>query len=143
MNNLIIPQNKKQPRSFGFVYVLQNIEMPEVYKVGMTTRSPHARAAELSSATGVPVIFDVVYYAEVANPMAQEKRVHEALAEYRVNHGREFFKADLYMIIQAIKDPASAFTNDETSIYSEWSSHPMAVIEQVARLLSAEPGGTA
>lgn len=63
MNNLIIPQNEKQPRTFGFVYVLQNIEMPEVY--------------------------------------------------------------------------------DEPPIYSEWSSHPIAVIEQVARLLSAEPGGTA
>lgn len=143
MNQSIIAQNNRQPRNFGFVYVLRNLEMPDIYKVGMTTRSPHARAAELSSATGVPVIFDVVYYAEVADPMAQEKRVHEALAEYRVNHGREFFKADLYTIIQAIKDPASAFTNDEPPIYSEWSSHPMAVIEQVARLLSAEPGGTA
>ena len=143
MNETIITQNIKQPRSFGFVYVLQNLEMPEVYKVGMTARSPHARAAELSSVTGVPVSFDVVYYAEVADPAAQEKRVHEALAKYRVNTGREFFKTDLYTIIQAIKDPDSAFTDDEPPIYSEWSSAPMIVIERVAKFLSADVEGTA
>ena len=143
MTDTIITQNIKQPRSFGFVYVLQNLEMPDIYKVGMTARSPHARAAELSSATGVPMSFDVVYYAEVADPMTQEKRVHKALEKYRVNAGREFFKTDLYTIIQAIKDPETAFTDDEPPIYSEWSSRPIILIEQVSRLFSTEPGGTA
>ena len=127
----------------NWVVSIQNLEMPEVYKVGMTARSPHARAAELSSVTGVPVSFDVVYYAEVADPAAQEKRVHEALAKYRVNTGREFFKTDLYTIIQAIKDPDSAFTDDEPPIYSEWSSAPIIVIERVAKFLSADVEGTA
>lgn len=141
MTETIITQNIKQPRSFGFVYVVQNLEMPDVYKVGMTTRSPHARAAELSSATGVPMSFDVVYYAEVADPMAQEKRVHKALEKYRVNAGREFFKTDLYTIIQAIKDPETAFTDDEPPIYSEWSSYPLIVIERTAKMLAMEVEG--
>lgn len=115
--------------------------MPEVYKVGMTMRSPNARAVELSGVTGVPTPFDVVYYAEVAEPMAQEKRVHEALNAYRVNSGREFFKAHLWTIIQAIKDPDTHFTSDEPPIYSEWSSHPLQVIEMSAKILSAEVMG--
>lgn len=141
MNNLIVPQNEKRPRTFGFVYVLSNLEMPDVYKVGMTTRSPHARAAELSKVTGVPTPFDVVYYAEVSDPMGQEKRVHEALSAYRVNSGREFFKTHLWTIIQAIQDPEAHFTDDEPPIYSEWSSAPLQIIEMSAKILSAETVG--
>lgn len=139
MNGLIIPQNEKQPRSFGFIYVLANASMPDVYKVGMTTRSPNARAFEVSNATGVPTPFDVVYYAEVAEPMMQEKRVHKLLADYRVNNGREFFKAHLWTIIQAIQAPDTHFTSDEPPIYSEWSSYPLEAIEKSAQILSAMP----
>jgi len=106
--------------SFGFVYILANNYMPDVYKVGMTTRSPQARAAELSSATGVPEAFDVVYYAEVKNPALEERRVHARLAEYRVNEGREFFIASLDVIVDAIRNEEAAFTASETIIYSEW-----------------------
>lgn len=136
-----ITQNTKQPRSFGFVYVLQNLEMPNIYKVGMTTRSPHERAAELSSTTGVPVLFDVVYYAEVSDPIRQEKRVHKALEKFRVNSGREFFKTNLHTIIQAIKDPEAAFTESEPQIYSEWSSQPMILIERAAKIMEMEAEG--
>lgn len=120
MNGLIIPQNEKQPRSFGFIYVLGHDLMPGVYKIGMTTRSPQARAAELSGATGVPSPFDVLYYAEVANPALEERRVHIHLAQYRVNENREFFAADLDVILDAIRNEEAAFTASETLIYSEW-----------------------
>lgn len=115
--------------------------MPDVYKVGMTTRSPNARAVELSSVTGVPTPFDVVYYAEVADPTAQEKRVHAALSTYRVNNGREFFQADLFTIITAIKNPDADFTSNQVPIYSEWSSYPLEAIEKSAQILSAMPMG--
>lgn len=120
MNSLIISQNEKQPRSFGFIYVLGHEFMPGVYKIGMTTRSPQARAAELSGATGVPSPFDVLYYAEVANPALEERRVHTQLAEYRVNECREFFDADLEVILAAIRNEDAAFTAKETLLYSEW-----------------------
>lgn len=141
MNGLIISQNEKQPRSFGFIYVLGNVSMPDVYKVGMTTRSPNARAVELSSVTGVPTPFDVVYYAEVADPTAQEKRVHAALSTYRVNNGREFFQADLFTIITAIKNPDADFTSNQVPIYSEWSSRPLHALEQVSKLSSIDANG--
>ena len=141
MNGLIIPQNEKQPRTFGFIYVLANTSMPDVYKVGMTTRSPNARAFEVSNVTGVPTPFEVVYYAEVAEPMMQEKRVHKLLADYRVNSGREFFKAHLWTIIQAIQSPDTHFTDDEPPIYSEWSSAPLQAIELSAKILSTETMG--
>lgn len=143
MNQPIIPHNLKQPRVYGFIYVLSNMHMPDIYKVGMTTKAPHARAAELSATTGVPMDFDVVYYAEVADPQGQEKRVHQALSQYRINSFREFFKADLFTIIQAIKDPDSAFTDDEAPIFSEWSSVPMVLIEKSFRTFVSEIEGKA
>ena len=56
MNQPIVPHNLKQPRVYGFIYVLSNMHMPDIYKVGMTTKAPHARAAELSATTGVPMV---------------------------------------------------------------------------------------
>lgn len=141
MNNRIIPHQPKYPKEFGFIYVLSNVEMHDVYKIGMTTRSPHARAMELSKVTGVPVPFDVVYYVEVSDPVKQEKRVHDALSYCRVDSGREFFKAHLWTIIQAIQDPDTHFTDDEPPIHSEWSSMPMKAIEMSAKILSCESTG--
>lgn len=99
-------------RSFGFVYVLSNLEMDGVYKVGMTDRSPHLRAAEISAATGVPQPFCVEYYAEVSSPAMYEKLVHKRLAQYRVSDSREFFRADIMEIVSAIRDPDNSPDSD-------------------------------
>lgn len=76
---------------FGFVYLLTNAYMPDVYKIGCTERSPHARAAELSAPTGVPYPFDVTAYIEVEDFQAVERTLHKACAEYRISNNREFF----------------------------------------------------
>lgn len=86
---------------FGFVYVLQHDAMPGVYKVGMTRRSPHQRAAELSSVTGVPGEFNVACYVEVEDPAGVERHIHESLRGSRVE-GKEFFRCPLSEIIACI-----------------------------------------
>lgn len=91
-------------RNYGFVYVLSNLEMDGVFKVGMTDRPPHLRAAELSAATGVPHPFNVEYYAEVSAPALYERMVHKKLEQYRVNDGREFFRVDIMVIVGAIRN---------------------------------------
>lgn len=99
-------------RSFGFIYILSNLEMDGVYKVGTTDRSPHLRAAEISAATGVPQPFSVEYYAEVSAPTIYEKLVHKKLARYRVSDSREFFRADIMDIVAAIRDPDDSPDSD-------------------------------
>ncbi|PIY04238.1 MAG: hypothetical protein COZ20_06175 [Gallionellales bacterium CG_4_10_14_3_um_filter_54_96] len=47
--------------SSGYVYVLLNQSLPGCVKIGKTTRDTATRAAELSSATGVPTPFMVAY----------------------------------------------------------------------------------
>ncbi|WP_053087086.1 GIY-YIG nuclease family protein [Enterobacter kobei] len=62
-------------KSSGFVYVMENENMPGIYKIGMTTNSPEARAKELSSATGVPSPFSVLAAFHSQNPRVDEKLV--------------------------------------------------------------------
>lgn len=75
----------------GFVYLLTNEYMPDVYKVGCTERSPHERAAELSKGSGVPYPFKVLCYIEIDDFQRAEREFHGWLKSYRISENREFF----------------------------------------------------
>lgn len=90
-------------KTIGFVYILTNDAMPGLCKVGMTMRSPHARAFELSGATGVPQPFVVAYYCEVENPAEHEKRIHAEFDHLRVGSGREFFRCEPEVLIPSLR----------------------------------------
>lgn len=94
-------------KTIGFVYILINDSMPGLCKVGMTMRSPNARALELSSATGVPQPFEVAYYCEVENPAEQEKRIHAEFDHLRVGPGREFFRCEPEVLIPSLRSDKS------------------------------------
>ncbi len=73
------------------VYVLTNPAMPNLVKIGKTTRSDvMARMNELYS-SGVPYPFECAYAVEVDNCSTVEKALHIAFDPYRGNHKREFF----------------------------------------------------
>lgn len=83
--------------------------MPGLVKIGFTERQAPDRAAELYS-TGVPLPFRVLHSWAVANAIATEKEVHSALAKYRVNSNREFFRLspdDAVQLINRILDAAA------------------------------------
>lgn len=80
--------------------------MPGVVKIGMTMRSPTARAEELSRATGVPEPFTVIYYAEVEDPFRVEAMLHSMFANDRVSGGREFFTTNPADISEALYETA-------------------------------------
>jgi hypothetical protein len=77
--------------SYGFVYLIVNREMPDVFKIGFTERSPHLRAEELSKSTSVPYQFDVLCYIEVEECQAVEVALHRFFRNWRVRPDREFF----------------------------------------------------
>lgn len=88
----------------GYVYVLVNPSMQGIVKVGRTERDPEERVKELSSATGVPTPFILVYHAYFDSCSEAEQRVHAALElkGYRVSTNREFFSAPVTEVINAI-----------------------------------------
>lgn len=104
--------------AWGFVYVLSNRCMPDVYKVGFTERSPHARMEELSRSTSAPCEFSLVCYAEYENAREVEQEIHDLLADVRVSPNREFFKCDLMRITALVM-------SDDACSQCEHEMHPM------------------
>ena len=67
----------------GNVYILINPCMPELVKIGHTTRAPKERAKELSDDTGIPTPFFVAWHEEVNRCEEIEQIVHARLDQYR------------------------------------------------------------
>ena len=88
----------------GFVYILTNPSMPDLVKIGCTTRTPEDRAEEISRGTGVPSKFHVAYKQPVSNPFETERLLHAHLAEQRVNQTREFFDLSLDEAIKLVHE---------------------------------------
>src|SRR5262245_58828227 len=76
--------------------------MPGLVKVGRTNRAPTDRLAELSSATGVPTPFELVYDVLVPDAQAAEAFLHVKLtaAGFRVSENREFFQAPIRDVVR-------------------------------------------
>ncbi|WP_110708529.1 GIY-YIG nuclease family protein [Salinicola sp. CR57] len=87
-------------RNAGWVYVLGNSYMPEVFKIGMTTGSVQTRMAQLYT-TGVPLPFDCMFAEWFADCWKAERYIHAALEDHRAESGREFFATDLRTIEHA------------------------------------------
>lgn len=90
--------------SFGYVYVMINPSLPDIVKIGKTTRDPNERAKELSAASGVPTPFIVVYYKPFKDCHLAELVIHKYFEDKgaRVNGNREFFKVTTVEAIDMI-----------------------------------------
>lgn len=80
----------------GILYAMTNASMPGLVKIGVTTDTAANRAKQLSAATASPTPFHVVYQKVVSDCNDAEAKVHAALADRRVNDGREFFEVSVY-----------------------------------------------
>ena len=77
----------------GYVYILVNSSLPNLVKIGRTTKEPNIRAAELSS-TGTPGRFIVAYSVLVDNCVEIESEMHSIFSKQRHTNDREFFDLD-------------------------------------------------
>lgn len=84
----------------GWVYIIANKSLPNLLKIGFSTKDPIIRAQEFNG-TGIPYDFQVLYDAIVINPREVEQRVHKHLAINREN--KEWFRIDLENAISAIR----------------------------------------
>lgn len=92
----------------GWVYIITNKAMPDLVKVGFSTKDPIDRAKELS--TGSPHPYIVEYEICVENPQKIEKSTHEILSF--INEGKEWFRCNIETAIKAIRKSC----NDEVVI---------------------------
>lgn len=75
--------------------------MPNLIKVGKTTKHPSKRMSELHS-TGVPTPFELEFSVMVEDCGFSEMAAHKALSHYRVAGNREFFKISVKKAIELI-----------------------------------------
>lgn len=102
----------------GHVYILVNASMPELVKVGKTTQTPNIRADTLSSATGVPTIFQVFKSYSVSDCDAAEKFAHTALegSVGRPNKNREFFNGPAQTICSILDDALAPWLSQSSRL---------------------------
>lgn len=86
----------------GYVYVLTNSSTNGIVKIGKTQKSPDERARALSTASGVPAPFVVVYQAYFQDCYKAEQFVHSKLEKFRVSNNREFFQVAIHEAVDAI-----------------------------------------
>jgi hypothetical protein len=98
-------------RPIEYVYILVNNSMPGMVKIGMTRKNPHERAKEISSATGVPTPWFVVWYFKCYASRVLEARVHDHLSQYRVSEDREMFRIDSGTAQRVIEELGDMFSN--------------------------------
>jgi len=97
----------------GYVYILINPAMEGLVKIGMTTRNPEERVKELSSATGIPNKFILIYQKKVDDCASCEKTVHNLLEAkgHRVSTNREFFNISTTDAIDVVSRACKEFSN--------------------------------
>ncbi|AFZ45299.1 hypothetical protein PCC7418_3180 [Halothece sp. PCC 7418] len=84
--------------SSGYVYILTNVSLPGLIKVGRTIRDSRSRARELFT-TGVPTPFQVAFEIFSDEHEELEADFHKELHDFRISDNREFFN---YPLNQAI-----------------------------------------
>ena len=83
----------------GWTYIITNMAMPDLVKVGFTMKDPQLRAEELNN-TGSPHPFVVQYDVLVNNPQQIEQKVHKELKDF--SEGKEWFRCSVERAIEAI-----------------------------------------
>lgn len=113
-------ENSVTSNNQGYVYVLANSAMPGLVKVGRTTRTASERAQELSSVSGLPTPFIVVYEQLFEDCSAAESHLHTLLAGrgFRVSENREFFNAPVNEVVRAILLTPGAITGEAIATQS-------------------------
>jgi hypothetical protein len=98
----------------GWVYVITNQSMPNLVKVGYSTKDPGLRAKELYS-TGVPHYYVVEYDALLNEPYEIEQKVHKLLKGCIEN--KEWFRCDVIKAVATIRQVAGGTIMHESIKY--------------------------
>lgn len=87
----------------GKIYILRNpFHKEALIKIGRTAFESEKRALQISSGTGIPYPFEVLFDEDVVDCELAEKLIHEKLHLHRVNPKREFFQLPLKQAVRTV-----------------------------------------
>lgn len=84
----------------GWVYIIKNKAMPDLLKIGFSTKDPFIRAKDFDGAA-LPYPYIVVYDVMVYSPYDVEQAVHKELTHLREN--KEWFRCSVLTAVTAIR----------------------------------------
>uniref|UniRef100_A0A6C0JLR7 Bacteriophage T5 Orf172 DNA-binding domain-containing protein n=1 Tax=viral metagenome TaxID=1070528 RepID=A0A6C0JLR7_9ZZZZ len=79
------------PDGEGDIYLMGNVTMPHMLKIGYTKNEPKSRASKISNNAGVFMGFHVIASFKCPDMRKFEKHLHDIFTEERVNPKREGF----------------------------------------------------
>lgn len=95
----------------GYVYVLNNAALPDLVKIGFSTKDPSLRVSELSN-TSVPTPFVLLYEVLVEDPYTLEQAIHKELKLINAHEGKEFFRISAEKAIHTVRSLVEATGRD-------------------------------
>ena len=104
----------------GWVYIIENESMPNILKIGYSTKDPVLRAKELAG-TGSPHPFRVVFDLLVEEPRSIEQAAHAILASKR--EGKEWFRCTHSEAIAVIRACAKLVLIERNNASEECGPH--------------------
>lgn len=108
----------------GYVYILTNVSLPGMIKVGRTFRDSRSRARELFT-TGLPTPFQVAFEIFSDEHEKLEAGFHQELCDFRVSSNREFFKYPLDKAITLLQELNSPPASQESVFQAESIFEPL------------------
>lgn len=87
----------------SIIYILSNPCMPNLVKIGKTTRKNIGDRMKQLFTTGVPLPFECEYACTVENCDEVEKQIHKGFKKYRLTESREFFEIEAEDVIAILK----------------------------------------
>lgn len=110
--------------SSGYVYILTNVSLPGLIKVGRTIRDSRSRARELFT-TGVPTPFQVAFEIFSDEHEELEADFHKELHDFRISDNREFFNYPLNQAIILLQKLNNSQSNKEFIAQAEDIFEPL------------------
>ena len=124
----------------GYIYIISNAGMPDLFKIGKTSRTPDDRLNDILQHTTwvspYPYIVEWAVFVDDIN--TAEKRIHKILNPFRVNKRREWFKIEKNQI------PIDLYDSDSGCEYSIDFLSVLSfdyVIDELKRIFMAFIGG--
>lgn len=114
---------KYTSEDIGYVYIAKNESFCHLIKIGFTYRSPYERVKELSSSTGTPFQFELLYVLAVSDPRSAERAIHNKF--YKDRCCKEFFSTPAVDVIEFCKQynfeyAGSVFFGEMITKYGEY-----------------------
>ncbi|MFC1578409.1 GIY-YIG nuclease family protein [Thermodesulfobacteriota bacterium] len=113
-------KTKIKDKRQGWIYILENPSLiANLVKIGMTQKAPEERAKEISSGTGVPEKFNVIWEEKVSDCRFVEKIIHRQLESFRLKDKKEFFNLPKDKAIDIVKIITKQFEKLSQDVITE------------------------